>query len=173
MATDQASIYRWRPLLFGLLLSVVLLWPKATPPDLSEHNIRQVSGRYACQRWPLSVRSGRVDGIRFASDFGYVFGYGIPGFCFEQLNGRMVLARYVETPSPNPPFLLSLQDEVTGTVWGASEEDQLKRMRTYLAQPWWFRVWQGVGVLVLVLLFFPRLFQRGIATVGRITRLSD
>lgn len=173
LTAHNATTSRLRPVIFGLLVLVVLLWPKASPPDLSEHNIKQASGKYACQRWPVSARVGRVDGVRYASDFGYVFGYGNPVFCFEQLNGRRVVVRYVETPSPNPPLMLSVQDSVTGTIWGAAEADRLKRMRTYLEQPWLFRVWQGVAVLVLALLFFPGPFQRSLAAVGRITRLSD
>lgn len=162
-----------RLLAFGLSVLAVLMWPKTPPPDLNDHNIKQVSGHYACQRWPMSGRSDRVDGVRYASEFSHVFGYGNPGLCFEQLNGRRVVVRYVETQTPNPPLMLSLQDAVTGSVWGAAEADRLKRMRAYLAQPWWLQVWQGVVLLVLALLFFPRLFKRGFAAVGRITRLSD
>lgn len=149
------------------------MWPKAAPPDLNDRNIKQVSGRYACQRWPMSMRSGRLDGVRYASEFSHVFGYGNAGFCFVQLNGRSVVVRYVETPSPNPPLMLSLQESETGRLWGELEADRLKRWRSYLAQPWWFRVWQGVAVLVLVLLFYPSHFRRSLAVIGRVTRLND
>ncbi len=171
LTADNATTSRLRPVVFGLLVLVVLLWPKASPPDLSGHNIKQVSGRYVCQQWPIEMR-GRVDGVRYANDFGFVFGYGNVGMCFRELNGRMVLIRFVETPSPNPPLMLSLRDSETGSVWGAGEADRLQRMRVYLGQTWWFSVSQGVAILVLALLFYPHPFQRGLAAIGRITRLS-
>lgn len=172
LVADRATTSKLRQLIFGLLVLVVLLWPKASPPDLSGHSIKQMSGRYACQRWPIAMR-GLVDGVRYANDFGFVFGYSHVGMCFPELNGRMVVVRFVETPSPNPPLMLSLRDSETGAVWGAAEADRLQRMRVYLGQTWWFRASQGVAILVLALLFYPRGFLRGFAAICRITRLSD
>ena len=165
---------RLRQVLLAVSVAFVLAYPPQVPPDLSEGAIRSAEGVYRCRSSPGKNPSASetIGHVRYASHFSFVFGYSSPSGCFDELNGRMVVVRFVETPSPNPPLLLSLQDSNTGSVWGRTEADRLQQLRDYLAQTWWFRVSQGVAILVLVLLFYPRLVLSGFAAIGRITRFG-